>query len=163
MSRSSWPIAVFALLLVGCSQPVAAPPSPSDARALHYRNEEYGFGLTFNERWKGYEVQKSTCVFHTNANTDEDHPCFIVTLPTKNEEWNTVRHPSDNGRFEALYVGVFTIEQWHRSEKEVTNGVRKFATKVFALDGPGEQPSDVDLRDLAIPDVIESLETWTVK
>ncbi len=162
MSRSILGSLALVLVLCACGQQA----DRSDAAAqqtLHYRDEQHGFSLAFNEHWTGYAVEQPGCfLMAADEETNETHPCLVITLPTNDQAWNA-SYPSAKGRFDALYIGVYTSDEWRRTQKEVTNGVRKFATKVITFDVPAQHPSDVDLRDLKIPDVIDSLESWAAK
>jgi len=80
MSRLLIAALVFVLLLAACGE-----------RPLVYKNEEYGFSLTFPETWEGYEV-----TVHPDGTVcfsfDRPLPLCILQLYIRSkDEWNDMK------------------------------------------------------------------------
>src|SRR3989344_3952204 len=71
-----------------------------------YRNEEYGFKITFTDAWKGYEVELQPMSSNFGAGT------VIFKLPT------TKNYGDGSGYAEPLKIYVYSYEYWDKLQKE---------------------------------------------
>jgi hypothetical protein len=99
-------VAAFVALIVA-SRKQSAAPRGGIASAVEYRNEQYGFGMTFPCAWSGYSVVTDTWRGQTHDEQGE-------TTGTYTGPEIIMRHPhwASAAPWQDIPVLVFTHDEW---------------------------------------------------
>lgn len=108
-SNSSWPFDGTIFPYPERKEQTSNPNAPSDWKT--YRNEQYGFMLSFPESWKGYSVKEESWngeVIGANAERIENKtgPQIVIRHPkwTKKNPWQDIP------------IMVFTRDEWKMTQ-----------------------------------------------
>ena len=109
-----------------------------------FTNSEYGFQLTFNDKWQGYKAAEKKPAY-TGA-TDS----IVFSVPTKDSSWKS----QENGLWNPFTIYVFTPAQW-AVVKDSTNAenasnpdyiptdlIKQNSSYVFTYNTAQDNPSD---------------------
>jgi hypothetical protein len=113
-----FPIAGVVLLaafvaLMAASRKHSAAPRGGTASAVGYRNEQYGFGMTFPSDWSGYSVVADT--WHGQTQDDQGETTGTYTGPEiilRHPQWAAAKPWQD------IPVMVFTHDEWALVEQQ---------------------------------------------
>lgn len=90
------------------SEETASPsPTPSstpiveDTAWKNYTNDKYGFKLTFNTLWKGYQIKQETI-------KDDKGDHFRVYIPTSDQQFST----TNPGYADPFVISVYKLADW---------------------------------------------------
>jgi len=126
--------------------PSVLPSKSSEENWQVYKNEKYGFEITFSEVWKGYEV--NTAPAKSEGVEDE----YIVTLPAKADS------EAEMGET-PLILYVYKIEVWDNLSKDSLRSteIARNSDYVFAYstwEAPAEGYETITEKEIA--DVIKT-------
>ncbi|MGD0262471.1 MAG: hypothetical protein ABSD29_22130 [Verrucomicrobiota bacterium] len=105
-------LAAFVALTVASRKHPAAPRGGT-ASAVEYRNEQYGFGMTFPSDWSGYSVIAFT--WHGQTHDEQGETTGTYTGPEI-----ILRHPqwTAGAPWQDIPVLVFTHDEWALVEQQ---------------------------------------------
>jgi hypothetical protein len=73
---------------------------------LVYKNETYGFGLTFKPSWAGYKF------FEANNSGSTTVKTYYVALPTADKAWDETSSGITKGYASLFVMGIYTKAEW---------------------------------------------------
>lgn len=105
-----------------------------------YRNEEYGFEMSFTEDWRGYKVISS----------GKQKGTYFFCLPTVNKDYPDSHCGGDlhSGYASLFYITIFSHQEWTEEQKKVVGRAIFVAENQDYVVGYGKaQDSPRDLLD----------------
>lgn len=126
----------------------------SEANPLVYTNEDYGFQVTFQASWAGYEF------FLTDANPDATAG-FYIALPTTDDDYIT-ESDVDEGYASMFALTVWTKTEWtayESSEEQSQSLVAQNDQYVISASLPnGVAPSDLESQRDEASEIINTVQ-----
>ncbi|MBW6431983.1 SH3 domain-containing protein [Patescibacteria group bacterium] len=121
---------------------------------LAYKDETYGFGLTFKPSWAGYKF------FKINSTESTTIVGYYVAIPTNDKSWTEPGSGIETGYASLFAMGVYTKDEWAKLEgQEMKPAKLGESDKYVYTYLPGQaHPTDLGTQYNEINEIIKTFE-----